>query len=157
MGKLRFARRAFAIGGISAVIAMGIGATPAAAFSGGPPTACGPNWSMLCTGVAQAVQNGSDSKTETMEYTCSAVDVNAPLGINEQTGVGCVFIGANGLTYTAFADGGGTSAWTPGPTSSYHGSLTMVVQSYTLCIGAGRIFQGVSTGIVNHTCTQLNF
>src|SRR5258708_39557913 len=154
------ARRLLAVGGVTAVVALGTGTMPAAAFNGGPPSACGINWNMTCTGASQAVQNGGDNRFETMAYTCAAV---APVVVStsvESTGVSCYFLDASNTKYLAFQTDRGsnqTEVWTTGPVSTLTGELTMYARPYQLCVEGGYFANGTFNAIGVPACTQLNF
>jgi len=140
------ARRLIAVGGVCAVAAFGVSTMPAAAFSGGVGTNCGPFGVMVCTGASQAVQVGS-SFSETVAYNCTAETTQTEISTNGETGVGCYLYGLNdGLQY------GLGSSFTLGVVSTVNGERSVPVQPYELCVGGGWFVNGNFQPIQNYTC-----
>jgi hypothetical protein len=157
----RLSRRLLAAGGVAAVAALGAATTPVAALSFQPPAPCGPFWAMECTGAAQPVQNGSDSTTETVAYSCVAETTFTEVSTTGSVGVSCYLHGlTNKLNYTGFEIDRGTNqsaVWTNGVASTLTGELSLPVQPYQLCVAGGYFVDGTFNAIGNYACSQLNF
>jgi hypothetical protein len=153
MRRTKRARQLLAVVGVGAAVGLSNGTIQAAAD--GIPGSCGP--SDECAAQFQQEPVYSNGWYEYMDYTCTAVDVAPQVG--EETGVGCLFISMDGTRYTAYdtpLNGPRqSSVWTSGPTSTLQGRMLMLPGQYLLCVGAGRLVNGVSTGITNYRCSEV--
>jgi len=151
--RLLSARRLLAIGGVCAVAAFGVSTMPAAAFSGGATTNCGPFGAMICTGVSQGAQVGTGG-TETVAYDCTVETTQTEVSTTGSVGVGCYLHGvSDGLDY-----GGGNvlglTNWTPGVASTVNDTVTVPTQPYQLCVGGGWFVNGWFEPIQGYSCFQ---